>query len=67
MTFTPEQDQYLQLQRTRAYYQGLREGVELFAWWRDGTQYVGTAGLTLKQAIAKIDQDEHNTLSKFRI
>lgn len=66
MTFTPEQDQYLQLQQTRAYYQGLREGVELFAWWRDGTQYVGTTGLTLKQAIAKIDQDEHNTLSKFR-
>lgn len=67
MTFTPEQDQYLQLQQTCAYYQGLREGVQRFAWWRDGTQYVGTTGLTLKQAIAQIDQEQQDTLSKFRI
>ncbi len=65
LRFTPEQDQYLQLAQTRAYYQGLREGVERFAWWRDGTQYVGTTGRTLKQALADIDQQETDTLMKY--
>ncbi len=65
LRFTPEQDQYLQLAQTRAYYQGLREGVERFAWWRNGTQYVGTTGRTLKQALADIDQQETDTLMKY--
>ena len=64
MTFTPEQDQYLQLQQTRAYYQGMRDGVERFAWWRDGIQYVGTTGRTLKEAIADIDREEQNTFQR---
>jgi len=29
-------------------------GVELFAWWKDGEQYVGTTGTTLKQAKLEI-------------
>ena len=64
MTFTPEQDQNLQLQQTRAYYQGMRDGVERFAWWRDGIQYVGTTGRTLKEAIADIDREEQNTFQR---
>lgn len=63
--FTPEQDQYLQLSQTRAYYQGLREGVERFAWWRDGTQYVGTTGSTLKGVLADIDQFEADDLARY--
>lgn len=65
MNFTPEQDQYLQLAQTRAYYQGLREGIEMYAHWRDGTQYVGTTGRTLKQALAGIHQEEADVLSRF--
>jgi hypothetical protein len=64
MTFTPEQDQYLQMTQTRAYYKGLREGVERFAWWKDGTQYVGTTGRTLKQALQDIDQQETKILAQ---
>ena len=63
MTFTSEQDQYLQLAQTRAYYMGLREGVQRFSWWRDGVQYIGTTGRTLKEAIADIDQEEQKTLN----
>lgn len=27
------------------------EGVTLYAWWKDGTQYVGTCGKTLGEAV----------------
>jgi hypothetical protein len=65
ITFTPEQDQYLQLAQSRAYYQGRREGVSLYAHWRDGVQYVGTTGRTLKEALEYIDQDEAKTMVRF--
>ena len=66
MNFTPEQDQYLQLAQTRAYYQGLREGIEMYAHWRDGVQYVGTTGRTLQAALAGIHQEEADVLSRFQ-
>lgn len=65
MTFSPEQDQYLQLQQTRAFYAGMREGVGMYAHWRDGVQYVGTTGRTLKQALADIDADEADILARY--
>jgi len=33
------------------YRQGIIAGLTQFAWWKDGVQYVGTCGTTLKQAI----------------
>lgn len=39
------------------YYEGVKEGVWRFAWWKDGIQYVGTTGKTLKQALADIDEE----------
>lgn len=39
------------------YKRGLIEGVTRFAWWKDGTQYVGTCGTTLKEAIAEIEKE----------
>ena len=65
ITFTPEQDQYLQIAQTRAYYKGLREGVERFAWWRDGTQYVGTTGSTLKNVLQDINSFEADDLARY--
>lgn len=65
ITFTPEQEQFMQQAQDRAYYRGLREGVEMYAHWRDGTQYVGTTGRTLKQALADIDEDETVALLRF--
>jgi hypothetical protein len=65
IVLTPEQEQYVQLQMTNAYYQGLREGIELYAHWKDGVQYVGTTGKTLKQALAVVHQEQQDTLAKF--
>jgi hypothetical protein len=65
ITFTPEQEQFMQLAQTRAYYQGMREGVERFAWWQDGTQYVGTTGAKLKSVLQDIDTFEADDLARY--
>lgn len=41
-----------------AYYEGVRNGIRLYAWWKDGTQLVGTSGLTLKDALQEINEME---------
>lgn len=64
--FSPEQDQYLQLAQSRAYYQGIREGVERYAHWSNGTLYVGTIGLTFREAMAAIDQEEQKLLEQYQ-
>lgn len=67
INFSPEQDQYLQLSQTRAYYHGLREGMKLYAYWRDGIQYVGTTGKTLSQALDDINDQEQCLLQRYKI
>ena len=48
---------------TKAYYNGIREGIEQYAHWKDGVQYVGTCGTTLKIALASIDKEEKHALA----
>jgi len=67
IVFSPEQDQYLELAQTRAYYQGIREGIERYAHWNNGAQYVGTTGRSLREAITGIDQEESEVLSRFTV
>ena len=50
-------------QLVRAYHEGLREGLEMYAHWKDGVQYVGTCGKTLKQALAEINKQEEDVLA----
>jgi len=64
ITFTPEQEQFLQLAQTRAYYKGIREGVEKFAWWKDGRQYVGTCGSTLKDVLHDLANFEEDDIAR---
>lgn len=66
-SFTPEQDQFLKLSQSSAYYAGLREGVSMYAHWRDGTQYVGTTGKTLRAALAEIQEQEDDVRARFQI
>jgi len=35
-----------------------KEGITLFAWWKDGVQYVGTCGTTLEKALKEIDDEQ---------
>ena len=39
-------------------YEGMRQGIRLYAWWKDGIQYVGATGTTLLKAIDEIDKLE---------
>ena len=50
---------------TRAYYQGVLEGLWRYAWMKDGTYYVGTTGKTLKSAQAMVEQELEKELAKF--
>jgi hypothetical protein len=47
---------------TKAYYNGIREGIEQYAHWKDGVQYVGTTGKTLEKALKDIDAEEKRAL-----
>ncbi len=44
------------IKREADYIRGLKAGVRLYAWWKDGLQYVGTCGTTLKHALEEIDK-----------
>jgi hypothetical protein len=47
-----------ELKKESDYIRGLKVGVRLYAWWKDGIQYVGTCGTTLKHALERIDREE---------
>ena len=49
--------------RQRAYFRGIRDGIQRFAWWKDGVQYVGTTGRTLTQALNEVDTQESEAKS----
>lgn len=44
--------------RERAYFRGVRDGIQRFAYWKDGVQYVGTTGRSLRQALDEVDTQE---------
>jgi hypothetical protein len=48
----------MNIEESKAYYNGMRAGLTLYAWWKDGVQYVGTCGTTLEDAIIEIDKEE---------
>ena len=39
-----------------AYLLGLKDGIRRFAWWKNGTEFVGSCGMTLKQALEEVDK-----------
>lgn len=47
----------------REYYNGLADGVRRYAWWAEGTQYVGTCGKTLKHALEEISTERKRELA----
>ena len=49
----------LEVKQDTAYIRGYREGVTEYAWWKDGTQYVGTCGLTLDAALRRMKGVAH--------
>lgn len=48
-----------------AYYEGRRDSTRLWAWWKDGIQYVGSGVYTLDYALKELDKGEAEHLEKF--
>lgn len=42
----------------KAYILGMKDGIEAFAYWKDGIEYVGTCGRTKKEAFVMVDKGE---------
>ena len=47
----------LQAELKKQYRQGYEDGLRAYAWWKDGVQYVGSCGTTLKQALKEQPND----------
>jgi len=45
-----------------AYFEGVKHGIWCYAWWKDGTQYVGTCGRTLAAAEADMEKQKSEAL-----
>jgi hypothetical protein len=50
--------------RIHEYYNGIAEGVRMYAHWKSGEQFVGTTGKTLKQALKEIEEERQEALGK---
>lgn len=46
---------------TRDMRAGVEEGIRRYAWWKDGVQYVGTCGTTLKDALKAVEGPPHHS------
>lgn len=45
------------------YYEGCRDALKRFAWWKDGIEYVGSTGYTLAQALADVEKAQDDCRS----
>lgn len=41
------------------YTKGFIDALYAYAWWKDGTQYLGNGSTTLKEALSEIESGEH--------
>lgn len=52
----PSTDPIEKIEVVNAYYDGLADGIRMFAHWKDGVQYVGTTGKNLIKALQENEQ-----------
>jgi len=52
---TPKPPIIVRGRKTDTYKQAFIDGLICYAWWKDGVQYVGMAGTTLKEAIKEVE------------
>jgi len=59
-----EQIEDLKIKLIIKFYDGISEGIAMYAHWKDGVQYVGTTGKTLKQAHADIATERERAIKR---
>lgn len=53
------------LAHAKGFIEGMRQGIELYAWWKDGVQYVGCGIKTLRDALDNVAKEYKNTMEDF--
>ena len=51
----PSAERVAKAQAEISFKAGMKQGIWLFAWWKDGVQYVGTSGRTLAEAYKELE------------
>lgn len=57
----------LTVSEVKAHYEGMRKGIYLYAYMRDGVFYVGTTGRTLKEAMVEVDRQLKEELQRLGV
>ena len=57
----------LKIEKLKVYYSGLRDGIQMYAHWKDGVQYVGTVGKTLRAAIIELNKEEEKRIDELQV
>jgi hypothetical protein len=60
LTQEEEDVESLKFHLNRIFRDGIIVGISQFAHWKDGIQYVGTTGTTLKKAIEEVKQGKYD-------
>lgn len=64
LEYVKDSVQAAQVAQINAYYEGIKEGVRMYGWMKDGVTYVGTGGWTLKEELVKIENARANALER---
>jgi hypothetical protein len=54
------------IERLKSHYAGVKDGVTMYAHWKDGVQYVGTTGKTLRAAIVELNKEEEGRIAELQ-
>jgi hypothetical protein len=52
----------IRIEKLKVYYSGLRDGIKMYAHWRDGLEYVGTTGKSLQSAMKELNDEEESRI-----
>lgn len=59
-------DTIRKIEDLKMYYLGIKDGVQMYAHWKDGVQYVGTTGKTLTDAIKSLNKEEETRIAQIQ-
>jgi len=59
----PSTEPIEEIEEVNAYYDGLADGIRMYAHWKDGVQYVGTTGKPLIKALQENEQKRAEAVS----
>ena len=62
-----ENEKILAREVINSYYDGMYQGIYLYAWMKDGTYYVGTTGRTFEEAKKEIENERVYKLSSLKL